>query len=295
MAEKWYKKNECAGKFWLDLSVLLVSVLPAFLLRIVIFFVTAFYYVISKESRAHIKEFYVNLNIFTGCNKPYMVYKNFYYFGVAICDKIAAYKDKIPYDSLTIENKESFYNELLHKPKGQVLLMSHFGNVEVAKALSGRFKNLRVVAFVYQKNAQHFLNMIEKISQKKIERIFVDDINIEKILALQSIVDSGGHIGIMGDRVDINGKNIAIDFLGKPCSFPLGAFYIASVLKCEMSSLWCEKINGTYHVSLEKIGEHIERKSLEQYVKKYVQSLEKHVVNNPTQWFSFYDFWRQND
>ena len=295
MVEKWYKKSECAGKFWLDLSVYLVSVLPTFLLRIVIFFVTVFYYVVSKNNRLHIKEFYINLNTFLGYNRRYMVYKNFYHFGVAICDKIAAYKNKIPYNSLLIDNKEYFYDELLNKQKGQVLLMSYFGNVEVAKALSNKFEKLRVVAFVYQKNSQHFLNMIEKISQKKIERIFVDDIDMEKILALQNVVDSGGHIGIMGDRVDINGKNITIDFLGKSCSFPLGAFYIASILKCEMSSLWCEKINGAYHICLEKIGENIERKSLEKYVKKYVHSLEKHVANNPTQWFSFYDFWRQND
>ena len=295
MVEKWYKKNERAGKFWLDLSVSLVSILPMFALYVVVFFITAFYYFVSKNDRLHIKEFYMNLNEFMGQNRAYMVYKNFYYFGVAICDKIAAHKDKIPYSSLVVEHEAYFYNELLNKKKGQVLLMSHFGNVEVARALSYKFETLRIVAFVYHKNSQDFLNMMDKISSKKIERIFVDDINMEKILALQSVVDSGGHIGIMGDRVDINGKNIMIDFLGKSCPFPLGAFHIASILKCEMSSLWCEKKNGNYHIALEKIGENIERKSLEKYVKKYVHSLENHAINNPTQWFSFYDFWRQND
>ena len=135
MAEKWYQKNECASKFWLDLSVWLVSVLPMFLLHIIIFFVTAFYYLTSKNNRANIKAFYRILNAYLGENKLYIAYKNFYYFGIAICDKIAACKNKIPYDSLIISNEKYFYDELLNKPRGQVLLMSHFGNVEDRKSV----------------------------------------------------------------------------------------------------------------------------------------------------------------
>ena len=186
--------------------------------------------------------------------------------------------------------------------------MSHFGNAEVAFALSQKFRNLRIVIFVYQKNTEKFLQMIDKVSGRKIERVFVDEIDIKRLLELREIIESGGHIGIMGDRIALNNKrNVAVDFLGAPCYFSLGAFIIAQLLEAQISMMWCEKINGKYCVEIENISEscddfapnvresELQKNRRDRFLKpllqKYVRSLEAHALNNPTQWFSFYDFW----
>lgn len=307
LKESWFERNECAGSFWLNLTILLVRFLPKFALNIVIVVVTAIYYIFSKKERANLAKFYKVLQQYCKSHNIAMqnsvknpkIYLNFYHFGWAICDKVAAWIGKIRYEHIDI-NHESIIKELCNT-KGQILLMSHFGNTEVAYALSQKYRNLRIVIFVYQKNTEKFLQMIDKISERKIERVFVDDINIAKLLELREIIESGGHIGIMGDRVALNNKrNVAMDFLDKKCYFPCGAFIIAQLLETKISAMWCEKIKGKYRVEIENIGDlcdfpHSRDKivALKPLLQKYVNLLQTHAINNPTQWFSFYDFWEE--
>ena len=306
--ESWYERDECAGNFLLNLTIWLVRILPKCLLNIVVIFVTAIYYAFSPKERKNLAKFYKIAGDFCkhngglsqakkSINNP-KIYLNFYHFGWAICDKIAAWMGKIKYDDIEIKDKNFIIDELCSGKKGQILLMSHFGNIEVARALSNNFYNLRIVTFVYQKNSEKFLNMIDKISKHKIDRIYVDEIDIGRLLELQKILESGGHIGIMGDRVALNNKrNVEIDFLGKPCYFPLGAFLIAQLLEAKISAMWCEKIDGKYHLECELLGDTTayngrnRAKNLKPLVQKYVDLLQSHALNNPTQWFSFYDFW----
>ena len=308
--ESWYERDECAGNFLLNLTIWLVRIMPKCLLNIVVIFVTAIYYAFSPKERENLAKFYkiagdfcknngvlLQPNAKKSINKP-QIYLNFYHFGWAICDKIAAWIGKIKYDDIEIKDKNFIVDELCSGKKGQILVMSHFGNIEVAHALSQKFHNLRIISFVYQKNTEKFLQMIDKVSGRKIQRIYVDEIDIGRLLELQKILESGGHIGIMGDRVALNNKrNVEIDFLGKPCYFPLGAFLIAQLLEAKISAMWCEKIDGKYRVECESLGDTIayngrnRAKNLKPLVQKYVDLLQSHALNNPTQWFSFYDFW----
>lgn len=304
----WHKRNEKAGNFLLKLTILLVKFLPRFALLFVARIVTFIYFLLFKNERKNLAKFYAlgceyceshNLDS-TKFAHP-KIYANFYHFCVAICDKIAAWLGKIRYDDIEINDK-NYIKELCSGKKGQILLMSHFGNIEVAHALSQKFRNLRIISFVYQKNTEKFLQMIDSVSGQKIQRIYVDEIDIGRLLELREILESGGHIGIMGDRVALNNKrNLEIEFFGKPCLFPYGAFIVAGLLECKISAMWCEKIDGKYHLDFEFLGcvakfaRQNKVASLKPLVQKYANSLQTHALKNPTQWFSFYDFWDLGD
>ncbi len=310
--ESWYERDECAGNFLLNLTIWLVKIMPKCLLNIIVIVVTLIYYAFSPKERENLAKFYKTAKDYCSANKmgdllqanakksisnPH-IYFNFYYFGWAICDKVAAWIGKIKYDDITIKNKSFLIDEFCAGKRGQILVMSHFGNIEVAYALSQKFHNLNIVIFVYQKNTEKFLQMIDKVSGRKIERIYVDEIDIKQLLELRKILDNGGHIGIMGDRVALNNKrNVKMNFFGKPCYFPLGAFIIAQLLEAKISTMWCEKINGKYCVEMESLGDTTayqgrdKVQSLKPLLQKYVDLLESHALNNPTQWFSFYNFW----
>lgn len=310
--ESWYERDECAGNFLLNLTIWLVRLMPKFLLNIIVIVVTAIYYAFSPKERENLAKFYkiagdfcnnngilLQENAKKSINKP-QIYLNFYHFGWAICDKVSAWIGKINHNDINIKDKNFIIDELCSGKKGQILVMSHFGNIEVAHALSQKFRSLRIISFVYQKNTEKFLQMIDKVSGRKIERIYVDEIDIKRLLDLREILESGGHIGIMGDRVALNNKrNVAMNFLGKPCYFPLGAFIIAQLLEAKISAMWCEKIDGKYCVEIESLGDTTANTgrdkiaNLKPLMQKYVDSLQRHTLNNPTQWFSFYDFWER--
>lgn len=310
-SKNWWQRKERAGVFFLKLTLLLVTILPNFLLNFCVIVVTFFYYVFSKEERKNLGVFYDNLQNFQCQEKlsffkrQSAIYKNFYHFGWAICDKIAVWKGKISYQNLLVPHRELMNKELRNKQRGQILLVSHYGNIEVARAMSNAFDMLDITILVYQENAFNFLNLINKVSQNKLRVIHVSTLDIQSVLELEKILENGGHIGIMGDRTAIDStKNAKFSFLGKECFFPQGAFLIAGLLKSKISILWCQRVGRKYQVELERIlveGKDSNvilgrdrRKSVRGLIQQYVESLEKRVCANPQYWFNFYDFWGQN-
>lgn len=312
MAEnKWWKKEEKAGMFLLKITLYMVVYLPSVILRVCIFFVTLFYYVVNKEERNNIALYRKNLlNYYKDDVKDTLskttTYSNFYAFSESICDKIAVWKGKIEYKDLVFANEEYLHNELSIKyddkdRKGHILLVSHFGNIEVMRAISRHIKETKIAILVYQQHSQSFANMINEISKTELKAFDVSDLSIDKMLELSELINEGCHIGIMADRVSLNDrKNIKVKFLGEDCLLPTGAFILAGLLKCPVTTIWCEKIKGKYHVEIEKVTDKVilsgnKEDSIRPYINKYVSILEKHIKNNPTQWFNFYNFWQVNN
>lgn len=296
----WFEKEEKAGYFWLKITLFLVKFLPNFLLKFACFFVSLFFYIFSPKERENIKTFYINLRAFQGKRglekSKIKIFSNFYEFGLSIADKIAVYKGKFQRKHLLIKDEVFLINELIKSQKGQIILCSHLGNVEVARVLSKALKNLRLSILVYEKNARDFFKLINEISEKQINVFYVDELDVAKMLELKNLLESGVHLGIMGDRVAIEGKNLQTEFLDKPCLLPQGAFLLAHLLEAEISMLWCVKRKGGYEVELEKIrpDTNLSRdENIAFCMKQYIQSLEKRLCKTPQMWFNFYDFWEQ--
>ncbi|QCD52721.1 glycosyltransferase family 2 protein [Campylobacter sp. RM16192] len=300
-SELWWKKNEKSNSFFLRLTLILTQYLPVFLLNFVIKIVVFFYYLTSKEERENIEEFRRNLANFAGENvlKNTSVFGNFYQFGVAICDKFRVWKGKIGFQELDIVNVEYVKTELTRAKRGQILLTAHLGNIEICKKLATSVDGFAIVILAYDENVRKFNDIINEISGEKIRILLVNELDVRAMLELKTIVDSGTHIGIMGDRVPINGDKFTnISFLGKEAKFNHGPYIIAGILGVKISSLWCQKINDKFRIEFTKIADEIKLSrdkvtSVRPYLKNYVNELEHRCKQTPEQWFNFYDFWRQ--
>lgn len=303
---KWYQRKERGSTFWLKISLFCVINMPNFLLKILIRIVTFVYFCVSKEERNNLKRFYKNLQDYANI-KPQNPYKNFYAFGESICDKIAVWKGKITKNDLNIIDSNFIHKQLnfddTKENKGQIILTSHFGNIEIARALASENGVMNIAVLMHKKNAVNFLNFINDISKNKLQVLYVEDFNIQSMMKIKEMIDNGVHIGIMGDRISINdSKNIRVKFLGKECFMPQGALILGHILKTKISMLWCEKKEGIYEVSLNplnydkntnKIITYSKNKNenIEFLMQKYIKTLEQKVQQNPVMWFNFYDFW----
>lgn len=300
MAEKWWQKREKGSKFLLRLSLFLVNFMPKFALKIIVFVVSFFYYLFCKNERQNIKN-YLNLAQNYLLIKTKSPFWNFYNFAYSICDKFAIWSDKIGQDSFEILNLDELTSEIRNAKRGQILLTSHFGNIELARALCSIIGKLNIVILVHSKNASEFMGLINEISSAKFEILEVDDLDLNAMLRLVEIVENGGHIGIMGDRVALKGqKCISASFLGKECYFPVGGIILASLLNVKLSTLWCVKNRGKFEISYEKIADEVrlgrdKGKDSLKYLQIYIKSLENMIAKHPHQWFNFFDFWKQDD
>ena len=298
----WWKKQERGGAFFLRLSLFLSQILPEFVLKLIVKIVVWFYYIFSKNERENIAEFRRNLSEFAGAQtlKKTSVFSHFEAFGGAICDKFRVWKGKIKDDELEIIDLEHIKSELIGAQKGQILLTAHLGNVEICKALGARVDGFRMVILTYDENSRKFNEVLREISKNggSVRMMAVNKLDVAAMLELKNIVESGEHIGIMGDRTPIGGDKAArVKFLGKEASFNYGPYLIAGILGVKISSLWCQKIGGKFRIELVPLASAVKlgrdkAAAARQYLQIYVRELENRCKQTPAQWFNFFDFWR---
>ncbi|MBC2883461.1 glycosyltransferase family 2 protein [Campylobacter sp. Marseille-Q3452] len=298
----WWKKQERGGAFFLRLSLFLAQILPEFALKLIVKIVVWFYYIFSKNERENIAAFRRNLSEFAGAQtlKKTSVFSHFEAFGGAICDKFRVWKGKIKDDELEIIDLEHIKSELIGAQKGQILLTAHLGNVEICKALGARVDGFRMVILAYDKNSREFNEVLKQISQSdgSVRMMLVNELDVAAMLELKNIVESGAHIGIMGDRTPLGGDKAAcVKFLGKEASFNYGPYLIAGILGVKISSLWCQKIGGKFRIELVPLASAVKlgrdkTAAAREYLQIYVRELENRCKQTPTQWFNFFDFWR---
>ena len=298
----WWKKQERGGAFFLRLSLFLAQILPELVLKLIVKIVVWFYYIFSKNERENIAAFRQNLSKFAGSQtlKGTSVFSHFEAFGGAICDKFRVWKGKIKDSELEIIDLERIKSELIGAKKGQILLTAHLGNVEICKALGARVDGFRMVILVYDKNSREFNEVLKRISQNdgSVRMMLVNELDVAAMLELKNIVESGEHIGIMGDRTPIGGDKAArVKFLGKEASFNYGPYLIAGILGVKISSLWCQKIEGKFRIELVPLASAVklgrDRAAVaREYLQIYVRELENRCKQTPAQWFNFFDFWR---
>ena len=298
----WWKKQERGGAFFLRLSLFLSQILPEFALKLIIKIVVWFYYIFSKNERKNIAEFRRNLSVFAGAQtlKDTSVFSHFEAFGGAICDKFRVWKGKIKDSELEIIDLERIKSELIGAQKGQILLTAHLGNVEICKALGARVDGFRMVILTYDENSRKFNEVLREISKNdgSVRMMLVNELDVAAMLELKNIVESGAHIGIMGDRTPLGGDKAArVKFLGKEAGFNYGPYLIAGILSVKISSLWCQKIDGKFRIELVPLASAVKlgrdkAAAAREYLQIYVRELENRCKQTPTQWFNFFDFWR---
>lgn len=298
MAKHWSEQNEVAGSFFLKITYFFVTKTPQFILKMVVFLVVSVYFCFLKNQRENIKEFRKNVAL-SGGVKAGGAYANFYNFALAICDKIAVWAKKENYE-IDRTNLEIIRGELDGVKRGKILLTSHYGNIEVAKALVSELGQTKINIFMYRANNAKFNEFMDSISGWKINVFWVDELDISTMLNLGNLLDKGEHIAIMADRIPIKSEKVAkLEFLGKTANFSIGAYLIAGILKAEIYSFWCYKVGKKYTFETKKLPS-VELKSdkiasVMPALRAYVADLESKCVSDPAQWYNFFDFWGQGE
>lgn len=285
----WWQKKEKSNYFWLKLSVFLAKYTPNFILNFIIFIVTLFFYIFLKEERKNIKEFYIKRNEYFKINEKFSIYSNFYNFGISIIDKFKVLQNKKL--NLIIENKKYLEKHLLNQKKGSIIIISHFGNPEIARDFSKDYIKLHIL--LYSKHASSYIKVINELSENKINYIEVSRLDINAIVKMSDVINKGEHIVIMGDRASLNDtRNSHLEFLGQKAFFAQGAFLLASILKTKAYSLWCIKNKNKYFLEFSQIADDImEKNKIDEYIKIYIKQLEEQVKKHPKMWFNFYNYW----
>jgi predicted LPLAT superfamily acyltransferase len=224
-------------------------------------------------------------------------------FSQSLLDKMSAWMGDI--HKMVIDfQKPKEYEKLALSGKGALLIGSHLGNLELARALAIYNKHIHVNAVVYSENAQRFTSVLRELHVDfGVNLIQVSNFGPETAIQLKEKVDSGELVVIVGDRTpplnEASGRICRVDFLGKKAPFAQGPFVLASLLDCPVYLFFCLYEEGRHRIYMEHFAEqiHLTREkrmeNLHTYIQQYASRLEYYCLKTPMQWFNFYDFWRE--
>jgi predicted LPLAT superfamily acyltransferase len=189
-------------------------------------------------------------------------------------------------------------------PRGLVLVVSHFGNIELLRANMDDELRRRMLVLVHSHHAALFNRQLTRLQPlAALNTIQVTEVGADTVMRLADHVEAGGWVVIAGDRTPVGGRERVsrVEFLGEPAPFPQGPYLLAGLLKCPVYALFCARTHGyDYQVSFERISDGVDltrRAERDEAFRRCAATFAQHVEircrQTPWGWYNFFDFWGQ--
>lgn len=250
-------------------------------------------------------------------------------FADVLLDKALVWTGRLQLESIQRE-VDSRFDDAVAENRGGVLVVAHFGNLEVLRRLGERAKELRLHILVHTKHAERFNRVMTRINPQSAERLLqVTEVDTATIAHLAGRVELGDFVVIAADRVPVvndqrsvasvesraargRGRAAAgsqgmrervldIPFLGSDAPFPIGPWVLAAALDCPVYWLACYQRpadRGRYTLVCELLRDKVvlpratREAALRTVMGDYVQRVERACREAPLAWFNFFPFWR---
>ena len=273
--------------------VALFRVLPLGLLYGVMALVVPFYMIFSRKGYQAMYRFFRERLGYGPMKSFWNVYLNHFRFGQVILDRFGVYAGK-KYQFLSEE--QSVFDEKETYREGFVMLSSHVGNYEMA-GYSLRPKIKRYNALVFAGETETVMENRQRIlSQNNVRMVPVKD-DLSHLFLLNTALDDGEIVSMPADRIFGSQKSVDCQFFGEKARFPLGAFAMAVQKEVEVIAVFVMKEGmRKYRIYLREIQydkELSKREQMSQLAQHFATQLEAIVRRYPTQWFNYFDFWKQ--
>jgi len=250
-------------------------------------------------------------------------------FAETLLDKALVWTGGLALDGIRREVDPRF-DQAVDENRGGVLVVAHFGNLEVLRRLGERAKQLRLHILVHTRHAERFNRMLTRMNPESAERLLqVTDVDTATIAHLATRVELGDFVVIAADRVPVTGQSderraapsslrapagggrgatggvrssvLDVPFLGADAAFPIGPWVLAAALDCPVYWLACYQRpadRGRYTLVCELMRDRIvlprktREAALRGVIADYVKYLERACREAPLAWFNFFPFWQ---
>ncbi len=222
------------------------------------------------------------------------IYKNYYWFGQTIIDKIvlmSGMKNPFRFDF----EGEDYLRDMVAQNKGGLLLSAHVGNWEIAGHLLQRLgTEMHIV--MYDGEARQIKDYLETITEKHSAQIILIKEDLSHIYAIQEALSKNAFVCMHADRFLEGNKTLTESFLNKAARFPAGPFLLARTFQVPVSFVFAMKdrsFDYHFYASPPKIYHGSKEPAIREMISAYCRNMENIVRKYPLQWYNYYDFWNQ--
>jgi predicted LPLAT superfamily acyltransferase len=224
------------------------------------------------------------------------VYRHIFTFSTVIMDRLFFLARRLEHLSFETHGVEVF-ESLIAAKKGFLLASAHFGSFEAMRALAINEKGLPVKTLMYVESTTQLNAMFAELSPAVAESVIPLG-RPGTMLEVKDWIRQGGIVGILADRIVQGDKLTRLDFLGAPAAFPLGPWFLASLLHVPVVlcfAVYCG--NGHYDVFFELLSDDVDasrdtrQATAERLAARYADRLAHYCRQRPYNWFNLFNFW----
>jgi predicted LPLAT superfamily acyltransferase len=297
----WSRRAELGAGWGLELVFQAHRWLGRWPFRLALVPVVLYYFLLSPERRRASRQYLEALHKSGGlAAKPGagMVFAHFWSFAETTLDKVLAWDPGWPAPQVSFHGQAAV-SAHLSQGRGVMLIGSHLGNLEMARALVRGGERVTVNVLVHTRHAARFNALMARVNPQSQARLFqVDSLGPETVVLLKQKLDAGEVLLITGDRTPPHGRHATrAHFLGHDAAWPVGPYVLAAALQCPVLLFFCLERPGGYEVHYEPFAERLElprearAEALQACAARFASRLARHCAAAPLQWHNFYPFW----
>jgi len=294
MAE-WIEKEEKGSLCFMRLACFLCRHVHPKLMSPLLFPIACYFHVSSKEVKLSSMQFFQKVQ---GKSTSWSCFRQLYCFSRTIMDRFYILLGKTEYYSVTGHGRELLLAEK-KRGRGIILLGAHLGSFEACRIFLKDKAALDVHIVAYFGASQKIRTTLDLLDPEQAKRV-IDPTDSNAVFKMRDVIESGGVLAILADRVGLGDKTVGVRFFGEQVDFPAGPYLLAHVLACPVYSFF-GLLSKPYHYDnyLECLTERIvlprknRQEALSKYAQRYANKLEYYCHKNPYNWFNFFDFWKK--
>ena len=300
----WAQAKERSNRFALRFLVWVALALGRGVARALLFPVALYFFATAPEARRHSRRFLARA---LG-REPTLAerFRHFHTFATVALDRLFFARGSVGAFDLHITGGPEHVDTALADGGGAFMLGVHFGSFEALSAVGSSRPGMRVAMVMYPDNARAIQGVLQAAAPDG--RFTVIPIGRPgSTLEIRDWLDSGGLVGLMGDRhapgADLRTGGVERSFLGVPARFPDGPLRLAQLLRRRVVFMVGVFRGGRrYDVVFETLADFRERPQtpaereaqLHRSIDALVARLETLCREHPMNWFNFYDFWGED-
>lgn len=246
---------------------------------------------ILNDSRRTAYWYFRQIHRYGRCKAMWATYINHCKFAQVVIDKFAMYAGKT-FD-VTVEGLD-YFNALANQKEGFLHVSSHIGNYEIAGyTFKSDLKMIHAVVYAHEK-ASVMQNRNNMFSKTNVSMITLKE-DMSHLFEIDQAICNGDIVSFPADRCMGKTKVVEALFFGKKAKFPQGPFSVATMRGLHVLAINVMKVGLTKYkiflVPLEYDKTQPRKVQIQQLVAAYTAELERQLLQYPTQWYNFFDFW----
>lgn len=190
---------------------------------------------------------------------------------------------------VSIKNFERV-EEAAKNPNGMMLISAHFGNWELS-LVTAAVKGFPLYILARDQKMKRLNELFNKLRESKGSVVVRKGADIKRLIR---ILQQGKSVGLLADQnAGMHGE--LLELFGRKASTAVGPYRIAQKNKAIILPAFIHRTKGPYHELIVEepisIGED---EDILPYMEKYNRLMEKHIRQDPSQWFWMHKKWKMN-